>query len=143
MPAADHYWSTLVRNDAEAAYGVVARVIDAGVSPADALAGIVVHTQQRIGDSWAANDWTVGQEHAGHRDQRGGRHPGGRPAPAARPGPRLLLVTGADRESHSLAAQVVEVSLRSWGWPTAYPSPDTRRDRLQRRLRATDRPRCW
>jgi hypothetical protein len=50
----------------------------------------------------------------------------------------VLLVTCADRESHSLAPQVVAVSLRSWGWPTELLSPGTRRDLLLRRLQATE-----
>ncbi len=135
IPAADHYWSTLVRNDSEAAYGVVHRVIDAGVSPADALAGIVVHTQQKIGDSWAANHWTVGQEHAATAISEEVVTRVGDLLPAPDPDRPLLLVACAEREFHSLAAQVVEVSMRSWGWPTDYLGPDTRRDRLQQRLR--------
>ena len=136
IPAADHYWSTLVRNDSEAAYGVVARVIDAGVSPADALAGIVVHTQQKIGDSWAANHWTVGQEHAATAISEEVVTRVGDLLPAPDPERAPLLVACAEREFHSLAAQVVAVSMRSWGWPTDYLGPDTRRDRLQERLRS-------
>ena len=137
IPAADHYWSTLVRNDAESAYGVVARVIEAGVSPADALAGIVVHIQQRIGDSWAANHWTVGQEHAATAiSEEVVTRVGDRLAP---PDPERapLLVACAERELHSLAAHVVAVSMRSWGWPTEFLGPDTRRDGLQERIRST------
>jgi methanogenic corrinoid protein MtbC1 len=139
VPAADHYWSTLVRNDAEAAHAVVARVIDAGVSPADALAGIVVHTQQKIGDSWAANHWTVGQEHTATAISEEVVTRVGDQLPASDPERSLLLVTCAEREFHSLAGQVVAVSLRSWGWPTDFLGPDTRRDRLQERI-ASGRP---
>ena len=112
------------------------RVIDAGVSPADALAGIVVHTQQKIGDSWAANHWTVGQEHAATAISEEVVTRVGDLLPAPDPERALLLVACAEREFHSLAAQVVAVSMRSWGWPTDYLGPDTRRDRLQERIRS-------
>lgn len=134
IPAADHYWSTLLRNDGEAAYAVVARVIDAGVSPADALAGIVVHTQQRIGESWAANHWTVGQEHAATVISEDVVRRVGESLPAADPGRSTLLVTCAEREFHGLAAQVVAVTMHSWGWPTELLAPDTRRQVLLERI---------
>ena len=135
LPAADHYWSALVRDDADAAYAVVRRVIDAGVHPADALAGIVVHAQQRIGLSWADNHWTVGQEHAATAisEQTVARVDATLPAPS--PDRPPLLVTCADREFHCLAAQVVAVSMRSWGWPAEQLGPGTRRDVLLDRVR--------
>ncbi|WP_432478850.1 cobalamin B12-binding domain-containing protein [Nocardioides sp. GXQ0305] len=136
IPAADHYWSTLVRNDVEAAIGVVGRVIDAGVHPAEALAGIVVHNQQRIGDSWAAGHWTVGQEHTATAVSEQVVSWVGESLPAPDPDRPRVLVICAEREFHSLAAQVVAVSLRSWGWPADYLGPDTRRERLLRRLGA-------
>lgn len=139
IPAADHYWSTLVRNDVDAAHTVVARVIDAGVSPADALAGIVVHTQQRIGLSWAANDWTVGQEHAATAISEEVVRRVGEALPATDPARPALLVTCAEREFHCLAAQVVAVTMQSWGWPTEFLGPATRRRALHERIER-DRP---
>ena len=137
IPAADHYWSTLVRNDPDAAHAVVARVIDAGVHPADALAGIVVHNQQRIGDSWAGNHWSVGQEHAATAISEEVVSRVGEALPPPDPDKPVLLVACAEREFHSMAARVVAVSLRAWGWPTAYVGPDSRRERLTRRLEAS------
>ena len=137
IPAADHYWSTLVRNDVDAARSVVARVIDAGVHPSEALAGIVVHNQQRIGDSWAAGHWTVGQEHTATAISEQVVASVGEMLPPPDPGRPRVLVTCAEREFHSLAAQVVAVSLRSWGWQADYLGPDTRRETLLRRLEAT------
>jgi methanogenic corrinoid protein MtbC1 len=139
IPAADHYWSTLVRDDADAARAVVARVIEAGVPPAEALAGIVVHNQQRIGDSWAAGQWTVGQEHTATAISEQVVAWVGDALPPPDPERPPVLVICAEREFHSLAAQVVAVSLRSWGWPAEHLGPNTRRERLLRRLE-TGRP---
>jgi MerR family transcriptional regulator, light-induced transcriptional regulator len=123
-PAADHYWSTLVRNDAEAAYDVVAGAIDAGSTPAEALAGIVVRSQRLIGESWAAGEWTVGQEHAATAisEEVVARVAAG--LPDHDPGRPRLLVTCAAREAHSLGAEIVAVSLYSWGWPTDFLGPE-------------------
>ncbi len=137
IPAADHYWSTLVRNDADAALAVVARVIEAGVHPAEALAGIVVHNQQRIGDSWAAGHWTVGQEHTATAISEQVVSWVDAALPPPDPERLPVLVICAEREFHSLASQVVAVSLRSWGWPADHLGPNTRREQLLRRLEAT------
>lgn len=134
IPAADHYWSTLVRNDAEAAYGVVARMIAEGVTPADALTGIVVRTQQHIGDTWAANEWTVGQEHAATLISEEVVTRVSATLPPPDPQRRPLLVACAEREFHSLAAQVVTACFRSWGWPAEFAGADTRPDVLQLRI---------
>ena len=132
--AADHYWSTLLRQDGDAAYEVVARIIDDGVPVADALSGIVVHVQQLIGDSWAANQWTVGQEHAATAISEEVVQRILADLPAPDPSKRPLIVSCAEREFHSLAALVVTTSLRSWDWPAEFAGPDTRPDVLQLRI---------
>lgn len=118
--AADQYWVALAKPDADVAYSVVEDVIAAGTPVADALSEIVARSQRWIGEHWASADWTVGQEHAATAvseavlrrvmDQL-------RPLDESLP---LVLVTCAERESHSLPAMVVAASLRSWGWPAEY-----------------------
>ncbi len=125
IPSADHYWSTLVRHDAEGAYQVVRRMVDMGVSLPDALEGIVVHVQQRIGDTWAAGEWTVGQEHAATAISEEVVRRLMDEVPPPGPGRRPVVVACAERESHSLAALVVTASLRAWGWPAEYVDATT------------------
>lgn len=136
-PAADHYWSTLVRNDAEAAYAVVADAIEAGATPAEALAGIVVRTQQQIGHVWAAGEWTVGQEHAATAisDEVVARVAA--QLPEHDPAKPRLLVACAEREAHTLAAAVVAVSLYAWGWPTDLLGPGGTHQELLDRIART------
>jgi MerR family transcriptional regulator, light-induced transcriptional regulator len=132
--AADEYWSALVRHDAEAAYAVVVDSIDAGATPAEALAGIVVHCQRRIGAAWAAGEWTVGQEHAatGVAEVVVARVASSLPEhDHARP---RLVVACAEREAHTLAAEVVAISLYSWGWPTDFLGPGSSHDDLLHRV---------
>ncbi len=132
--AADRYWSALAGDDAEAAQEVVARAIAGGVPAADALTGIVVRAQQLIGHTWAANIWTVGQEHSATAisEQVVARVVATLPPPDRNRRP--LLVACAEREFHSLAAQVVTASFRSWGWPAEFAGADTRSDLLQHRI---------
>jgi methanogenic corrinoid protein MtbC1 len=134
IPAADHYWSTLVRQDSEGAYAVVRRMLDLGVPVADALEGIVVHVQQRIGDSWAAGEWTVAQEHAATAISEEVVERVMLDLPPTDPSRRPVLVACAELEFHSLAALVVTASLRSWGWPAEHVGPDVRPEVLRQRV---------
>lgn len=133
-PAAERYWSALVGDDVEAAHDVVARSIGGGLPVAEALTGIVVRAQQLIGDTWAANIWTVGQEHSATAisEEVVARVVATLPPPER--SRRPLLVACVEREFHSLAAQVVTASFRSWGWPAEFVGADTRSDVLRQRV---------
>ena len=118
--AADQYWTALAEPDVDAAYSVLEDVLVAGTPVADALTEVVARSQRWIGEHWAAADWTVSQEHAATAVseavvQRVMAHL----PPLDESLPRVL-VTCAERESHSLPAMVVAASLRSWGWPAEY-----------------------
>lgn len=136
--AANEYWAALVRQDAEAAYAVVARAIDDGVPPADALAGIVVRCQRRVGETWAAGQWTVGQEHGatGASEEVVARVASS--LPRHDPSKPRLVVACVEREAHTLAAEVVAVSLYSWGWPTDFLGPGSSHEELLQRIRTTE-----
>lgn len=134
IPAADHYWSTLVRQDGEGAYQVVRRMVEMGVALPDALEGIVVHVQQRIGDTWAAGEWSVSQEHAATAISEEVVQRLMDEVPPPTTGRRPVVVACAEQESHHLAALVVTASLRSWGWPAEYVGPDASADQLLGRI---------
>ncbi len=136
VPVDGGYWAALVAGDADAAHDVVARAIASGVPAAEALTDIVVKAQRQIGDTWAANIWTVGQEHAATAISElvVARVVATLPPPDRERRP--LLVTCAEREFHTLAAQVVSASLRSWGWPAEFAGAANRPDLLQHRVDA-------
>lgn len=134
IPAADHYWSTLVRQDSEGAYQVVRRMVEMGVALPDALEGIVVHVQQRIGDTWAAGEWSVSQEHAATAISEEVVERLMHEIPPPTTGARPVVVACAEHETHSLAALVVAASLRSWGWPAEYVGPDATSQQLLARI---------
>jgi methanogenic corrinoid protein MtbC1 len=118
--AADRYWVALAQPDVEAAYAVVEDVIAAGTPVADALTEVVARSQRWIGEHWASADWTVSQEHAATAvSELVLQRVMAQLAPLDESLP-LVLVTCAERESHSLPAMVVAASLRSWGWPAEY-----------------------
>ena len=134
IPAADHYWSTLVRQDSEGAYQVVRRMVEMGVPLPDALEGIVVHVQQRIGDTWAAGEWSVSQEHAATAISEEVVQRLMDEVPPPTTGRQPVVVACAEHETHSLAALVVTASLRAWGWPAEYVGPDATSDQLLARI---------
>lgn len=118
--AADQYWGALAQPDVDAAYSVVEDVIAAGTPVADALTEIVARSQRWIGEHWASADWTVSQEHAATAVSEAVlQRVMARLAPLDASLP-VVLVTCAERESHSLPAMIVAASLRSWGWPAEY-----------------------
>ena len=118
--AADRYWVALAQPDVEAAYAVVEDVITAGTPVADALTEIVACSQRWIGEHWASADWSVSQEHAATAVSEVVLRRVMAQLPPLDESLPFVLVTCAERESHSLPAMVVAASLRSWGWPAEY-----------------------
>jgi methanogenic corrinoid protein MtbC1 len=114
---ADQYWMALVHTDAEAAYAVVDGLVARGIPVPDVLTHVVVSGQRRIGEHWAAADWTVGQEHAATAVSEGVVRQLMSQLPPVDESLPPLLVACAERESHTMAALVVTASLRCWGWP--------------------------
>ena len=123
--AADRYWAALVEPDADAAYAIVEDVIAAGTPVSDALTDIVARSQRWIGEHWASAEWTVSQEHSATAVSESVLRRVMAELPASDDSLPAVLVTCAERESHSLPAMVVAASLRSWGWPAEYAGSPT------------------
>ncbi|RYP88943.1 twin-arginine translocation pathway signal protein [Nocardioides guangzhouensis] len=123
------YWSAVGAGDERAARAVVADVRRRGASPTDVFDGLVIPAQQRVGQRWAANDWTVAHEHAATAISEAVvlRLAADIPDPdrAGRP----LLVACVEREWHALPALVVAHTLRAGGHAVDYlganVSPET------------------
>ena len=118
--AADQYWAALAEPDPDAAYSVVEDVLTSGTPVADVLTEVVARSQRWIGDHWASADWTVSQEHAATAVSELVLQRVMAQLPPLDESLPPVLVTCAERESHSLPAMVVAASLRSWGWPAEY-----------------------
>lgn len=56
--------SHLARPDAPAAVALTVRLLETGVDAEEVLLGLIAPAQVAVGDRWAADEWTVAQEHA-------------------------------------------------------------------------------
>jgi methanogenic corrinoid protein MtbC1 len=123
------YWSAVDARDERAAQAVVDAVRRRGASPTDVFTGLVIPAQERVGERWAANDWTVAHEHAATAISEAVvlRVAADIPEPVTTERP--LLVACVEREWHALPALVVAHTLRATGHDVEYlganVSPET------------------
>ena len=61
---AETYWHAVSSGDERPAHALVDELLAQGVSVVDVFAHLVIPTQERVGERWASNDWTVAHEHA-------------------------------------------------------------------------------
>jgi MerR family transcriptional regulator, light-induced transcriptional regulator len=115
----DAYWQAVSAGDEDRAHAVVDDARDGGTPVVDIFTRLVLRTQERVGEQWAANAWTVAHEHAATAVSEAvvlrladtiEEPSDGRP----------LLVACAEREWHALPALVVTHALRSWGYPAVH-----------------------
>lgn len=138
----DQYWDHVLRNDGPAARALVDAALERGVPLDGVLTDLVADAQRRVGDLWAADEWTVAREHAAtavneqvvHHLRRRVRplpgRPGGRAARVAAP----LLVVCAEREWHALPALMLTAHLENGGHTVAYLGADVSTLALQRAI---------
>ncbi|HEY1135053.1 MAG TPA: cobalamin-dependent protein [Nocardioides sp.] len=127
----DAYWERVAANDAPGARALVEAALDNGVLLPHVLGGLVGDAQRRVGDLWAADEWTVAREHAATAvNEQVVHHLRGRsPRPAARDQP--LLVVCAEREWHALPALLLTACLEHEGHAVAYLGADVSTTALQ------------
>lgn len=123
------YWSAVDAGDERAAHAVVADVRRRGASPTDVFRALVIPAQERVGERWAANDWTVAHEHAATAISEAVVLRVAAEIPPPRGAGRPLLVACVEREWHALPALVVAHTLRADGHDVEYlganVSPET------------------
>ena len=125
----DAYWSAVAGVDDRAAYAVAAAARGRGVPLEEVLAGLVVAAQQRVGDLWCRDEWTVAQEHAATAVGEEVVRRLGEQVPDAAAGP-LVTVACVEREWHALPALVVALVLRDRGFRVGYLGASASRDHL-------------
>ena len=128
----DAYWSAVLAGDDRTAYAVAAAALDRGVRLPDVLHALVTGSQGRVGDLWAANTFTVAQEHAATAVSEAvvARLAELTPAPD---GPHVLVAC-AEREWHALPALVVTHTLRASGVRAEFLGASASRDHLVARI---------
>ena len=60
----DHYLHLVGDGDEYGAVDMVTELLDDGVAPQRIMVGLIAPTQRRVGELWAANEWSVAREHA-------------------------------------------------------------------------------
>ena len=117
---AETYWHAVSSGDERPAHALVDELLAQGVSVVDVFAHLVIPTQERVGERWASNDWTVAHEHAATAVSEAVvlRLADAIDEPAS--DERPLLVTCVEREWHALPALVVAQTLRAWGHPVEF-----------------------
>jgi methanogenic corrinoid protein MtbC1 len=127
------YWDAVSAGDGDAAYAVASASHGRGAALGDVLRALVTGSQARVGTLWAANEWTVGREHAATAvSESVVRRLGGAVEPPA-DGP-VLLVACAEREWHALPALVVTHSLRAMGYRAEFLGANCSRDQMVARI---------
>jgi methanogenic corrinoid protein MtbC1 len=125
----ERYWSAVEAGDERTAETVVDDVRRSGASPVTVFRELVIPVQQRVGDHWARNDWTVAHEHAATAISEAVVLKLAGEIPEPDTGQRPLLVACVEREWHALPALVVAQTLRWWGHRVEYlganVSPET------------------
>lgn len=112
------YWEALTRGDRAGALAAARAARAAGASLETVLTELVCAAQTEVGRRWAANEWTIAQEHVatGICEDVLAVLAADIDAPAR----GSALVTCAEGEWHSLPARVLAETLRAGGWRVQY-----------------------
>ena len=112
---ADDYLALIGDGDEQGAVRLVDDLLDRGVAPQRVIVDLIGGTQLRIGELWAANEWSVAREHAATAvSERALATVAARTtAPAVRGRITLACVDG---EWHGLPARMFAELLRLDGW---------------------------
>lgn len=110
-------WTALVDIDEDEATASVLDALDAGMSPETALLEVVAPIQRQVGSEWAANRFSVAQEHAATAlNDRVVAAVAHHPASGATPTRGRVAVACVDGEWHALPARLLAEVLRLRGW---------------------------
>ncbi|WP_244945522.1 cobalamin B12-binding domain-containing protein [Couchioplanes caeruleus] len=111
----EHYLRLVGDGDEYGAIEIVTGLLDDGVAPQRIMLELIASTQGRVGDLWAANEWSIAREHAATAiNERAlaavaARFP-------ARPTRGRVTMACVDGEWHSLPVRILGEMLRLDGW---------------------------
>jgi methanogenic corrinoid protein MtbC1 len=112
---AEDYLGLVADGDEQGATGLVGELIDDGVPAQRIIVDLIGVTQSRVGDLWAANQWSVAREHAATAvNERALAVVAARTTTRADRG-RIVLAC-VDGEWHGLPARMLAELLRLDGW---------------------------
>jgi methanogenic corrinoid protein MtbC1 len=115
-PEFSEYYLRLVGDGDE--YGAVEAVtglLAAGVAPQRIMIDLIARTQGRVGDLWAANEWTIAREHAATAINERAVAAVAARCPV-RPTRGRITIACVDGEWHALPVRILAETLRLDGW---------------------------
>ncbi|WP_433382314.1 cobalamin B12-binding domain-containing protein [Actinoplanes sp. CA-142083] len=119
---ADLYLDLVGDGDELAAVEVVAGLLDAGVPAERIMVDLIAATQTRVGELWAANEWTVAREHAATATSERALAYVAAQCPV-RPHRGRITIACVDGEWHALPVRILAEMLRLDGWRVDFLGP--------------------
>ncbi|MFC7530705.1 B12-binding domain-containing protein [Actinoplanes sp. GCM10030250] len=112
---ADHYLTLIGDGDEHGATALVGALLDSGTAAQRVIVDLIAPTQGRVGELWAANEWSVAREHAATAVSERALA-----AVAVRttvpPARGRITLACVDGEWHGLPARMLAELLRLDGW---------------------------
>lgn len=112
---ADHFLRLVGDGDEYGAVEAVNELLDAGVPAQRIMIDLIAPTQARVGELWAANEWSVAREHAATAiSERALSAVAARTR--VRPSRGRITIACVDGEWHALPVRILAETLRLDGW---------------------------
>ncbi|SNY73677.1 cobalamin B12-binding domain-containing protein [Paractinoplanes atraurantiacus] len=112
---AEDYLQLVGDSDEYGAVALVTELLDAGVAPQRIMIDLIARTQARVGELWAANEWSVAREHAATAiSERALAAVAARTM--VRPSRGSITIACVDGEWHALPVRLLAEMLRLDGW---------------------------
>ncbi|HSE09016.1 MAG TPA: cobalamin-dependent protein [Nocardioidaceae bacterium] len=128
------YFDAVAAGDRTRALEVVRRYQDAGASPMQIMSEVIALAQTRVGELWAADTWSVAQEHAATAVSESVLSVLGSQIPPPADPACPVIVTCVEQEWHALPALMVAEHLRSAGIPVSYLGANASAEHLVRHV---------
>ena len=111
----EEYLRLVGDGDEYGAVGIVTALLDHGADPARVMLELIAPTQSRVGELWAANEWSIAREHAATAiSERALAAVAARSS--VRPTRGRITVACVDGEWHALPVRILGEMLRLDGW---------------------------
>jgi methanogenic corrinoid protein MtbC1 len=111
----EEYLRLVGDGDEYGAVEIVTALLDNGVDPARVMLDLIARTQSRVGELWAANEWSIAREHAATAiSERALAAVSARST--VRPTRGRITVACVDGEWHALPVRILGELLRLDGW---------------------------
>jgi methanogenic corrinoid protein MtbC1 len=133
--AAEEYLAAISLGDRARALAVVRRLQEAGASPLEVMDHVIAPAQEQVGRLWAADAWSVAQEHAATAVSEAVLSVlGAQVPPPADSSSAPVVVSCVEQEWHALPALLVAEHLRTAGLPVSYLGANASAEHLVRHV---------